>query len=90
MVGPIDVKRKGSSLVGYWVKYVTLTFDLTHDFDLGYFKVNFEIAPFQELLVWLMWNEKEVSQYDTGTIVWPCLLTTPMTLTLEFHGQSLK
>ena len=25
MVGPIDVKRKGSALVGYWVQYVTLT-----------------------------------------------------------------
>ena len=30
MVGPIDVKRKGNELVGYWVQYVTLTFDLTH------------------------------------------------------------
>ena len=31
MVGPIDVKvkRKGSASVGYWVQYVTLTFDLT-------------------------------------------------------------
>ena len=34
-----------------------------------------------------MWNEKEVSWYDTGPIVWPCPLTTPMTLTLEFQGQ---
>ena len=23
MVGPIDVKQKGSVLVGYWVQYVT-------------------------------------------------------------------
>ena len=41
MVGPIDVKRKGSALVGYWVKYVTFTFDLAHDLDLGFFKVKF-------------------------------------------------
>ena len=42
MVGPIDVKRKGSaSDVGYWVFYVTLTFDLTHYLDLGFFKVKF-------------------------------------------------
>ena len=41
MVGPIDVKRKGSALVGYWVQCVTLTFDLPHDFDLGCFKVKF-------------------------------------------------
>ena len=41
MVGPIDVKQKGSALVGYWVQYVTLTFHFTHDLDLGCFKVKF-------------------------------------------------
>ena len=41
MVGPIDVKRKASASVGYWVQYVTLTFVLTHDLDHGYFKVKF-------------------------------------------------
>ena len=61
MVGPIDVKRKGSALVGHWVQYMTLTSDLTYDLDLGCFKANFEIALSPELLVWLMWNEKEVS-----------------------------
>ena len=34
MVSPIDVKRKGGASVGYWVKYVNLTLDLTHDLDL--------------------------------------------------------
>ena len=42
MVGPIDVKRKGGASVGYWVNYVTLTFDLTHDLDLWFFKVKFQ------------------------------------------------
>ena len=51
---------------------------------------NFEIAVSQELLVWLMWNGKEVRWYDSGPTVWHCSLTTPMTLTLEFQGQSLK
>ena len=32
--GWIDVKWKGGASVGYWVDYVTLTFDLTHDLDL--------------------------------------------------------
>ena len=41
MVGPIDMKRKGSASFGYWVQYVTLTFDLTCDLDLGCFKVKF-------------------------------------------------
>ena len=41
MVGPIDVKQKGKASVGYWVWYVTMFFDLTHDLDPGYFKVKF-------------------------------------------------
>ena len=65
-----------------WPSLMTLTLDVSRS--------NFEIALSPELLVWLMWNEKEVSWYDTGPIVWPCPLTTPMTLTLEFQGQSLK
>ena len=28
-------EKKRSALVGHWVQYMTLTFDLTHDFDLG-------------------------------------------------------
>ena len=92
MVGPIDVKRNGNASVGYWVQYVTVTFDLTHDLDLGCFKVKFEIALSQELLVWLMWNENEISWYDTGPNLWLCPLTTHMTLTLEMkvQGQSFK
>ena len=42
MFRPIDVKRKESAFVGYWVQYVTLSFDLTHDLDFGCFKVKFE------------------------------------------------
>ena len=44
MVGPIDVKRKGGALVGYWVNYVTLTFHLTYDLDLVVSRSKFEIA----------------------------------------------
>ena len=39
MVGPIE--QKGSASVGYWVWYVTMTCDITHDLDLGCFKVKF-------------------------------------------------
>ena len=34
MVAPMDMKRKGSASVGYWVIYVTLPFDIIHDLDL--------------------------------------------------------
>ena len=43
MVSPIDMKQKGNILVGYWVNYMTLTFDLIFDFDLGFFKIKFDI-----------------------------------------------
>ena len=46
MVRLIDVKQKGSASVGYWTQYVTLTFDLTHDLDLGCFKVKFRNSFF--------------------------------------------
>ena len=44
-----------------WVNYVIVTFDLTHEFDLEFFKVkfwnsSFKIAPCLELLVWLVWS----------------------------------
>ena len=50
MVGRIVVKRKGSALVGYWVQYVTLTFDLTHDLDLGFFKVKFRNSSISRIV----------------------------------------
>ena len=53
MVGPIDVKQKGGASVGYWVNY--LTFDLTHDLDLWFFKV--KVAVSEELIIRLMWNK---------------------------------
>ena len=53
MVGPIDVKWKGGASVGYWVNYVTLIFDLTHDIDLVVSRSKFEIALFEEWRGWL-------------------------------------
>ena len=61
MIGPIDVKRKGSASVGYWVQYVTLTLTSLMTLTLDVSRSNFEIALSQELLVWLMWNENEMS-----------------------------
>ena len=62
MVGPIDVKQKGSTLVGYWVQYVTLTFDLTHDIDLGCFKVKFRNSSISRIvgLIDVKWTGNEV------------------------------
>ena len=38
IAGPTDVKKK--ILVRYWVNYMTLAFDLTHDIDLGFSRSN--------------------------------------------------
>ena len=90
MVGLIHSEQKGKVLVGYRINYVTLTIDLTHDLDLGFSKLSFEVAVSQELLVWLKWNEKEANQLDTEQTMWPCRLTIPMTLALNFHGEKNK
>ena len=62
MVGPIDVKRKGTALVGYWVQYVTLTFDLLHDHDLGCFKVKFRNSSICRIvgLIDVKWKGSEL------------------------------
>ena len=63
LVGPIDVKRKGSALVGYWVQYVTLTFDLTQYLDVGCFKVKFRNSSISGIvgLIDLKWKRKWVN-----------------------------
>ena len=83
MVGPIDMERKGGASIEYWVNYVTLTFDLTHDLDLIiFFKVKFQNSCISGIVIWLMCNKKKANQLDTGLTVWSCPLTTPMTLIL--------
>ena len=67
MVGLIDVKWKGGALVGYWVNYVTSTFDLTHDHDLWFFKVKFQNSCISGIVIWLMWNKKKANQLDIWT-----------------------
>ena len=61
MIGPIDVKRKGGASVGYWVNYVTLTFDLIHDLHLWFFKVKFQNSCIWGIIIWLMWNKKKAN-----------------------------
>ena len=64
MVGPIDVKQKGGASVRYWVNNVTLTFYLTHDLDLWFFKVKFQIAVSEELLSdWCETKESKSVRY---------------------------
>ena len=58
IIGLIDVKRKGSALVGYWVQFMNFTFDLTHGLDLGCFKVKFWNSSISGIvgLIDVKWN----------------------------------
>ena len=73
MVGRIDVKRKGSVLVGYWVQYVTLTFDLTHDLDVGCFKVKFRNSSISRIvgLIDVKWKGIELIWYWANCMTLP-------------------
>ena len=70
MVGSIDMKQKGSTLVGYWVNCVTLTFDLTHELDLGFFMVKVWNRS-KELKGRLTWNERDVNRTFMTIGLWP-------------------
>ena len=63
MVGQIDTKTKwkGSALVGYWVNYLTLTSDLTHDLDLVFFKVKLLNSCISGIVGLIDMNCKEVN-----------------------------
>ena len=74
MVSPIDVKRKGSALVGYWVQYMNLTFDPTHDLDLGCFKVKFQNSSISGIVrvIDVKWKGSELIWY------WADCMTLPV------------
>ena len=73
MVGLIDVKRKGSALVGHWVQYMTLTFELTHDLDLGCFKVKFPNSSISGIvgLIDVKWKGSELIWYWVDCMTLP-------------------
>ena len=41
---PIDMERKGCESIGCYIYFVTFNVHLTHDFDLGFSRSNFENA----------------------------------------------
>ena len=85
MVGPIDVKQKGSTSVGYWVQYVVLTFDLTHDLDLGCFKVKFRNSSISGIvgLIDVKWKRGELIWYWADCMTLPFDHTRDLDLGVE-------
>ena len=83
MICPIYVLQKWKCIG--WMPGELGNFDLTHDLDIDFFKVRFQIAVYHELLVKLIQSKKEVNQLDTGLTALPCPITTPMELTFKFQ-----
>ena len=73
MIGLIDVERKWSASVGYWVHYVILTFDLTHNLDLGFFNVKFQNSSISRIVgqIDVKWKRGEFIWY------WADCMTLP-------------
>ena len=85
MVGPIDVKWKGGALVGYWAKYVILTFDLTYDLDLGCFKVKFWKSSLSRIvgLIDVKWKWSDLIWYWANCVTLPFDHTHDLDLEVE-------
>ena len=93
MVGLIDLKRKGGASVWFWVNCVTSTFDLTHDIELWFFKVNFQNSCISEIAIWLMWNKKKANKLLGcrlyGLALWPHPWPWPCSFKLRSKLYSL-
>ena len=60
------------------------------NFGCVFSRSNTILAIFQDWLVRLLWNEKEVHWFDTGYNIWPWPLTSLMTLTLDVSRSNFK
>ena len=81
IAGSIDEKQNRKAQDGYWVWYVTLTFDLTHDLDLGCFKVKFWNSCTSGIVFLMMWNWKESKLIG----YWAICMTLPFHRTYDFY-----
>ena len=86
MVGPIDVKQKGSVSVACWIQYVILTFNLTHDLALGCFKIKIWNSCISGIvgLIDLEWKGNELIWF------WADCMTLPFDHTHDLDLGSFK
>ena len=84
-------KRKGSASVGYWAQYVTLTFDLTHNLDLGCFKVKFWNSSFSGIvgLINVKWKRSELIWYWADCMTLPFDHTHDLDLGVEIWRSEI-
>ena len=66
-------ETKRNALVGYWVQYVSLTFDLAHGLDLGCFKIKFRNSSISGIggLIDAKWKWSELIWYWANCVILP-------------------
>ena len=65
MEGTSDMERKGCESIGCWARYVILTFELTHNIELGFSRsFFFQIAISQEWEGRMTSNKRDVNRMD--------------------------
>ena len=87
---PIDMEWKGCEPIRCYIHIVTLNCELTHDLDPWFSRSNFQKVITQEWDARVTWNERDMSRLNVGPMLWLSILTSPMTLTLNFQRQILK
>ena len=85
--GPIALKRKANIPIELRASNVTTGFDLGHDLDLEFSRLNMEFVISQPKIVQLPRNQKQTYRLNARPQMWPWGLTLAMTLTLNFQGQ---
>ena len=79
---PIATKRK-ATLIELKASNVTIGFDLGHDLDLEFSRLNMEFTMLQPKMVRLPRNEKQTYRLNSMPQIWPWPLTTHMALTMN-------
>ena len=91
MEGLIDMERKGCESIGYYTHFVTFNVPLTHDLERPWiFKVNFWKCCISGMGWPINMERKGCESIGCNTHFVISTLTSPMTLTLDFQGQTLK
>ena len=87
MEGTSDMERKGCESIGCWSRYVILTFELTHNLELGFpGHFFFQIAISQEWEGRMTSNKRDVNRMDQ--LIWN--KGRWIALTLDFRCWILK
>ena len=92
MGGLVGREVKGCGSIGCWRHYATLKFVLIQDIDLGFPRLNVEIAIFQEWESRLAWNEEDMTMLDAlcALELWPHPWPWPWLFNVKFWNTHIS